>query len=1047
MTAYNIDDSSSGSGASFSNTRDVVANNDTITWTVGGFVGDTSLSKSDSNCTATLSWTTVPDSGANNGTAQITINNFTRSPSTGSYSATITGTGKDGNTQITRTATISGDIGATTGTIAITGMDGNNAFEAGDTATVSWTSNDVNFNGGYNSSGGGARFSPGTGSNTLSGTSGSFTTTCESSTAADGVWESNVFTLRFSTSSSTQLDTSNNVVLFASANAGTATTTLSNDAADGTFTLTTTTTATSPGVLNYRFFDGNTSTGTLIPGSTFSTTNTINLDGTYRGRLLTGQVREEISTNDAGSPVYDSAFTSDGITVAYVATDATIPQMTVASSVDIFPDIGNTYYITNDNTTTSPTVQLSGLDSNQEYALTNDFNNDPDQTGVIVEGTIATGNTSGNISVTNSNILTVVGGGYSWYPWTRRPTSTGGDNTWVRCTIDGFNINRVVFIREDALITPTIESVSLRIDSADYSKVVPIVELSDASAPPSEGGDLVFGYSSTDSTPTATFTHPDNSGTPATLFYSGNVNFDKTVGTIYVSVRRESTRTDAVSTRNYDSITFSSSNYYATPGGANLSVYLNNNNNPSFAGYVGDGNTEIRLYTSDTATEVVSLEGLSNPSISVVDKEDSASTLASLDSSVTVQTQYGIDITSGSTAGTPVLTVGDNVGNQFLPIGDTTDTINLVTSELPSVGNQVNYEVWRRQLVANGGDGTKQYPSQAALESEFFARRLAPADDTITVTGVRQTLANNHSTDLVLTIADGNSSTDYQLYSQGAVYDTRVGNGILTATNPGELPTAGNTRNYNIQARQTGTSDTYQNASGTGTSFTLGRLAAMDLGGPFTVPINSGYQVSAQILIDGAVGSLSIALSGANTQFRIKPSGGSFGSWINSGTTGQTVSEGGTLQVRNNAASTYSTNTVATLTLTQDSVTVFSDTFTITTSSDPGGGGTGGGGTGGTYGLRVQDASGNILLDTDDAVTNHSSINGPIAVQITTGNSSNTANLPTGQTGNVALILNSMGVTSPQDIAEATVNGSVVTVTTMATRTSNKTFNVLVLNS
>ena len=552
MTAYNIDDSSSGSGASFSNTRDVVANNDTITWTVGGFVGDTSLSKSDSNCTATLSWTTVPDSGANNGTAQITINNFTRSPSTGSYSATITGTGKDGNTQITRTATISGDIGATTGTIAITGMDGNNAFEAGDTATVSWTSNDVNFNGGYNSSGGGARFSPGTGSNTLSGTSGSFTTTCESSTAADGVWESNVFTLRFSTSSSTQLDTSNNVVLFASANAGTATTTLSNDAADGTFTLTTTTTATSPGVLNYRFFDGNTSTGTLIPGSTFSTTNTINLDGTYRGRLLTGQVREEISTNDAGSPVYDSAFTSDGITVAYVATDATIPQMTVASSVDIFPDIGNTYYITNDNTTTSPTVQLSGLDSNQEYALTNDFNNDPDQTGVIVEGTIATGNTSGNISVTNSNILTVVGGGYSWYPWTRRPTSTGGDNTWVRCTIDGFNINRVVFIREDALITPTIESVSLRIDSADYSKVVPIVELSDASAPPSEGGDLVFGYSSTDSTPTATFTHPDNSGTPATLFYSGNVNFDKTVGTIYVSVRRESTRTDAVSTRNYD---------------------------------------------------------------------------------------------------------------------------------------------------------------------------------------------------------------------------------------------------------------------------------------------------------------------------------------------------------------------------------------------------------------------------------------------------------------------------------------------------------------
>ena len=47
MATYNIDDSNSGSGASFSNTQNVVANNDTITWTVGGFVDGEDLSKSD----------------------------------------------------------------------------------------------------------------------------------------------------------------------------------------------------------------------------------------------------------------------------------------------------------------------------------------------------------------------------------------------------------------------------------------------------------------------------------------------------------------------------------------------------------------------------------------------------------------------------------------------------------------------------------------------------------------------------------------------------------------------------------------------------------------------------------------------------------------------------------------------------------------------------------------------------------------------------------------------------------------------------------------
>ena len=175
MTNFVIDDSNSGSGASFSNTQNVTANNDTIQWTVGGFAGGTSWSVSSSNCTFTPTSGTI---GSSSGSVTISSTGFNRSTSNQSYSVTITGAYLDANkNEATRTAILSGTIAASTGSISISGMDGNNAFEAGDTATVSWTSNDSSAKG-YNSTGSGARFSPGTGSNTLTGTSGSFTTTC-----------------------------------------------------------------------------------------------------------------------------------------------------------------------------------------------------------------------------------------------------------------------------------------------------------------------------------------------------------------------------------------------------------------------------------------------------------------------------------------------------------------------------------------------------------------------------------------------------------------------------------------------------------------------------------------------------------------------------------------------------------------------------------------------------------------------------------------------------------------------------------------------------
>ena len=364
---------------------------------------------------------------------------------------------------------------------------------------------------------------------------------------------------------------------------------------------------------------------------------------------------------------------------------------------------------------------------------------------------------------------------------------------------------------------------------------------------------------------------------------------------------------------------------------------------------------------------------------------------------------------------------------------------------MPALGNTVNYKFWRRQTSANGGDGTKQYPSQAATVAEFFARRFEQADGTITVTGVRQTLANNHSTNLVLTIADGNSSTQYQLYSQGATYDTRVGNGTLTATNPGELPTAGNTRNYNIRYRQNGTGDNYQNATGTGTSFTLGRLTAMDLGtlsNPVSVEATTS---SATITLSGAVGNITALLtknSGGST-VRLSKNGQTFANSTASGTS-ITVVDGDTLQVLAETSSSYSNTTQSTLTLTQDSVTIFSDTFSFTTESSPGGNTGGGGGTG-NYGLEIRDSSNNIILTNSDRVGDFC-----YATPVTVASGASTGVSTTQAVGgNVVIIEENLNPTNEDDRVYATLenNGKQVRINMLGvTASTTLTFNVLVFN-
>jgi hypothetical protein len=726
---------------------------------------------------------------------------------------------------------------------------------------------------------------------------------------------------------------------------------------------------------------------------------------------------------------------------AYVQPDTTTNQMTITGT-GVVSNGFQEWLIANNNTTTNPSLGVTGTETNQKYRINNGYV--PNNASEVLYYSFGTGNSSLSATITNSDIVT--GTGIDYFLYTQVPEVEDGqdDSVWSLVTTNGSTLVRGFIDREAALVSPTITLSSTAINSADYSKVVPYIRIADTGAA-QDAGNLQIAFSTTSSTPSSWVTRDTGGLNKDGYYYSMNASYSRTSQTVYMGVRRISAVTGATTTPSYGNVSITSNTNLLDPGGANLSVYLNNNNNSSFAGYVGDGNNEIRLFTGDTDTEVVLLEGLSNPTADVIDVNDDSPSSSFFFTNTTFQSQYGIDITSGSTAGSPVLTVGDDVGSQLLPIGDISDTINLITSELPAVGNRVDYEVWRRQLVANGGSGTKQYPSNAASESEFFARRFDPVDDTITVTGVRQTLANNHSTDLVLTITDGNASTQYQLYSQGAVYDTRVGNGTLTATNPGELPTAGNTRNYNIQYRQDGTSDTYQNTSGTGTSFTLGRLAAMDLG-VLSNPVSIEATTSSGVItLSGAVGNITALLtknSGGGT-VRLSKNGQTFANSTASGTS-ITVVDGDTLQVLAETPTAYSNTTQSTLTLTQDSVTIFSDTFSFTTESSPTGSAGGGGGTG-DYGLEIRDSSGNVIITNSDRVGDFC-----YATTVSVASGASTGVSTTESIGgNVVIIENDLNPNNANERVYATLenDGKQVRINMLGvTASTNLTFNVLVFN-
>lgn len=657
----------------------------------------------------------------------------------------------------------------------------------------------------------------------------------------------------------------------------------------------------------------------------------------------------------------------------YVAVDNTTGQIILSGTgvVNLGVPFQN-YLIGNSNTTTDPDLDVSNTETNQEYRINN--GQAPGSGGEVIYYSFGTGNSALSDTVTNSDIVT--GTGINFFLYTRVPKTQNGTGVWESC-FDQSNGTTIVFAfidREAALVSPTVAT-NVSIASTNYGLLIPYVFLTDSGAA-TDAGNLQLAWSTSTSTPSGWYNVYTGGLNRNGWYYSGDATYLKVAQTIYVGIRRVSVVTGAGSTPNYGSVTTTTSTLVKTPGGNGARGFLNQNNGNLTADFISN-NDEILLEQSDTINETVTFDQLTNTSGDVIDLNDSSGSSAFFFTNVTLQTQYGIDVASGTTSNGDI--AGDTITSFRLPIGDTQDTYTLFNpGDLPTTGNRVDYEFWRRQEVSQGGNGTKVYPSNTNL-SEFYARRRAPVDEDITASFLKPTIGGLDSS-TTITIADGNSTTDYRIVctartgsspTVGGATASRTGNGdiVLSGSNLGLPSPQGEEATYKVQFRETGQSGAWADCTGTNATFTLGRFENLSLSGTSgnltDVPISSVVN-SAQVTLDGVVGTAQATLSktGNATVKLVKNTGPG----VLPASTPIDVVDGDTLYIEFTMTANYSETTSATLDIEQNSLPLQTGlTFSATSESSPTGTPGGGGGTG-NYGLEIRDSSGDIILTNSDLV-------------------------------------------------------------------------------
>lgn len=312
------------------------------------------------------------------------------------------------------------------------------------------------------------------------------------------------------------------------------------------------------------------------------------------------------------------------------------------------------------------------------------------------------------------------------------------------------------------------------------------------------------------------------------------------------------------------------------------------------------------------------------------------------------------------------------------------------TSVISGPGNSTADTVYIWAVVAPSISGTN-ITSSTTMTYTGSSYIVDQPDTSITLTPSTTTLTSSSTSNVTVDVTGDTLGTQYRLYTNNINrwVSTYNGGGSSTTdftisydeapsgaagTGFTELPGTGQTYTYFSQARistTNGGSGTWQN---TGNSFTVTRSAAATytVAGPTGGTVNEGQNLTFDITTSNVVNGTTVGwtLSG-----------------LQSGDYTTSASSPATIQ--NNAATvTFAIvndnvtdgNKTATLTLASTDSTGAStgspsSSITVVDTSNPGGGGGGGGSTGGgssgTYGLQINNSSGNtVIIDGSSRITN-----------------------------------------------------------------------------
>jgi hypothetical protein len=627
---------------------------------------------------------------------------------------------------------------------------------------------------------------------------------------------------------------------------------------------------------------------------------------------------------------------------------------------------------------TSETVSWTGASVGTEYFMqTGDPNGTFPDLGTLPEFGNTTGSTSGSITITESS-------GFSGLPessstsftdayftlYGRVPKSANGSGQ--RTQIEFYAVRR------EYIESPIISGLTVRADSGDASKIVPCAEFSNYGG----SGQLQYAFSTTSANPT-NWTNTGFSNLVATSRFNGP-STPRSATALYIGIRQISNIDSSTSTPVYTSNT--SGPYYLLPDRSQQITSIEYPSNVTSYS-AGDSITIPNSDTSNTGTIRASI-----PNRQVTQSEIDPLSIGSTGlGTLSSTTSYVVNTTSGTI---PNGAAGALVGYLATP-SNTASAFSLSNpAELPVAGNTVNYRLRSFLFTSRGGTSSGEantanhYDPTSIANNEFDIERSSPADGVVTITVPDTQFYNQVATNQTITLNDGSSVTEYQIIVTPGSPDTPISsNPVAGPATPSttsttftlnqllDVPSAsGDIVEYQVQFREAGSSAAFVDCTGTNTTFKLAALNAdaivlTDGVPPNNRATNTDYETSA-ITINGIASTQTFSISGTGASFK-----------VNNGTmdaSDKSVSEGDTIVVRLTTSSVA--NTARTATLGFPGLTPNTKTWTLTTGTSTGTGSGTGPGTGtGTYGLQINNSSGNNLIDQNSRVARFVS-NGNVVV-------------------------------------------------------------------